>query len=160
VEPGAEGVSSPPWDAVLYCDSSALVRAYLADEPEHAELSRVVLDADRLVITSALTEVELVAAIWAAARRGRVAGATPRIEEAAADMSPDGSVTLIALDPAPVLSRARALCERHRLRALDAIHLAVALSEREELAGEGELVFVTRDADQAAAARAEGLVVA
>jgi predicted nucleic acid-binding protein len=75
-------------------------------------------------------------------------------------MGPDGSVTLIELDAPRALARARALCEAHRLRALDAIHLAVALAERDELGGEGELVFVTRDADQAAAARAEGLAVA
>jgi uncharacterized protein len=149
-----------PRDTVLYCDSSALVRAYLSDEPGHMELTQLLFDPSRLVVTSAITEVEIAAGISAAARHGRIADREARLAEASADMGSDGTVALIELEPRRVLPRARSLCERHPLRALDAIHLAVALSEREELAGEGELVFVTRDADQAAAARAEGLVVA
>ena len=75
-------------------------------------------------------------------------------------MGADGHILLLELEPRAVLPRARALCEDHRLRALDAIHLAVALNEGESLEDEAELVFVTRDADQAAAAQAEGLRVA
>jgi hypothetical protein len=159
VEPGAEGLTGPAWDAVLYCDSSALVRVYLADETGHSDLSRLLLDPRRLVVTSALTEVEAVAAIRGAARAGRIRRPEVAIGEALADMGPDSPVLLLALDSARVLPGARALCERHRLRALDAIHLAVALTSAAEEV-DGELVFVTRDADQAAAARAEGLRVA
>jgi predicted nucleic acid-binding protein len=160
VEPGAEGLTDPGRETVLYCDSSALVRAYLGDEPDHAALSRLLLDPRRLVATSSLTEVEIVAAIHAAARAGRLRGAGVAVDEAAADMGPDGPVLLLALDSPRVLPRARTLCEEYRLRALDAMHLAVALTGALDLAGEAGLLFVTRDADQAAAARAEGLQVA
>jgi predicted nucleic acid-binding protein len=158
VEPGAEGLTSGPPEIVRYCDSSALARTYLADEAGHGELSRLLLDPANLVVTSALTEVELVAAVRAAARAGRVADADVALAEAVADMGPAGPIAIIALDSARVLPRARDLCERHHLRVLDAIHLAVALEAAAE-APDDEIGFVTRDADQAAAARAEGLRV-
>ena len=47
----------------------------------------------------------------------------------------------------------------HRLRTLDAMHLAVAAEEAPALADEGEVVFVTRDQDQATAAAALGLTL-
>ena len=152
---GGRRLTGPAWDAVVYCDSSALVRVYLADEAG-TPTSPLLLDPRRLVVTSALTEVEIVAAIrarrvqaaikfrmWPSPRRRRRWGRRP----------------------GPLLARStRRVCFRerersvqiHRLRALDAVHLAVALtSAAEEM--DGEFVFVTRDADQAAAARAEGL---
>ncbi len=151
---------SPAWDAVLYCDSSALVRAYLPDEPGHLDLGRLLLDPDRLIVTSALAEVEMVAAIGAAARAGRVGSAEEVMAEILADMGEAGHIELLALDSRQTLPRARALCQAHRLRALDAIHVAVALTEEAELVGGEGVVFITRDEDQAAAARAEGLAVA
>jgi hypothetical protein len=160
VEPGAERLTGPHPDTVVYCDSSALVRAYLADEAGHSDLSRLLRDPRRLVVTSALTEVEMVAAIRAAGRAGRVRNPDVALAEAIADMGAGGPIALIALDSARVLPRARALCEIHPLRALDAVHLAVALAEAAELEIDDEFVFVTRDADQAAAARAEGLQLA
>lgn len=159
MEPRPHAVTTLAPGAVVYCDSSALVRAYLPDEPGHDVLSARLLDPDRAVVTSAVTEVEMVAAMHAAARRRRVDVPEAVLAEVVADLGPDGHIMLLDLEPRRVLPRARGLCERHRLRALDAIHLAAALIERDELAGEGELVFVTRDDDQAAA-DAEGLAVA
>lgn len=159
MEQGAEGLTSAPPDPVVYCDASALARAYLPDEPGHLELTRLLLDPDRPIVTSALAEVEIAAAIRGAARRGRVGAADQVMAEILADMGETGHIELIALNSRRVLPRARDLCEAHRLRALDAIHLAVALLEEPDLAGEEGLVFVTRDSDQAAAARAEGLRV-
>ncbi len=130
MEPGAEGLTDAGLGAVVYCDSSALVRAYLADEAGHSGLSRLLLDPRRLVATSALTEVEMVAAIRAAARAGRrFATRTWPSPKPSADMGTGGPVALLALESGHVLPRARALCEIHRLRALDAVHLAVALAE-------------------------------
>jgi len=45
------------------------------------------------------------------------------------------------------------------LRTLDAIHLAVCTEECPDLAGDDEIIFVTRDSGQARAARALGLTV-
>lgn len=47
----------------------------------------------------------------------------------------------------------------HRLRTLDAIHLAVAVTECPSLAGDEEFVLITRDEDQAEAARKLGMAV-
>jgi len=47
----------------------------------------------------------------------------------------------------------------HTVRTLDAIHLAVALTDATALAAGEPVVLVTRDQQQAAAARAVGLPV-
>ncbi|MGH8902138.1 MAG: hypothetical protein ACRDYA_10760 [Egibacteraceae bacterium] len=52
------------------------------------------------------------------------------------------------------------LVAAHALRVLDAVHLAVALTDAVALADEEPLTFGTRDAEQATAARAHGLTVA
>lgn len=65
---------------------------------------------------------------------------------------------MIGLRADPVLRRARCVVRAHRVGTLAAIHLAVAIEESEAL---GEpLVFVTRDGEQAVAARELGLEVA
>ena len=155
--PRPEALSSPAGHRVAYCDSSAILRAYLADEDGHEQMRHLLAAHDISVVTSALADVEITAAVFAAARGGRIDDPAAAIAEIAADEG--GPLVLIALDGAGVLALARALCERHRLRALDAIHLAVALTDAQELADGRPFVFITRDADQAAAARAEGLVV-
>jgi predicted nucleic acid-binding protein len=71
----------------------------------------------------------------------------------------EGPLTLLALRPDPVLELARRLVERHRLRTLDAIHLAVALEDGRRVAGEEQLELVTCDHEQRAAAQAAGLAV-
>ena len=149
----------PPRDALLYCDTSALARAYLADESEYGELRELLLERGERVVTSALTEIELVAAISAAARAGRIRRPDLALAQATSDLGPGGPILLIALDGGRVLPRARELCERHRLRTMDALHLAVGLTSVVELAAGDDVVFVTREADQAAAALAEGLQV-
>jgi predicted nucleic acid-binding protein len=56
-----------------------------------------------------------------------------------------------------VITRGAALIERHKLRTLDALHLASALGLREET---GEAIeLIAADGDLLKAASAEGLVV-
>ena len=78
-------------------------------------------------------------------------GRTPDWEEVLAtmeaDTGPAGMIALIALQRESILPSAFRLVTEHRLRTLAAIHLAVAIE------------FVTRDRDQAAAARALGFTV-
>jgi predicted nucleic acid-binding protein len=74
-----------------------------------------------------------------------------------ADCRENGPVTLLDLDTGTAFPLARRLVREHPLRALDAIHLAVALTEAVELAA-GDLVsLVTCDRAQAVAADAVGL---
>lgn len=68
------------------------------------------------------------------------------------DCDTDGPLTLVELEGRAVILRACEIVLEHPLRALDAIHLAVALEEQVD-------AFVTRDARQAQAAAALGLAV-
>ena len=142
---------------VLYVDTSALVRAYLPDEPEHDVLRETILEANEPVTTSDLSRVELARALKAAERAGRLEDADLALERIDADLSGKPILT-IRLDPVTLVPRSRELVLAHRLRTLDAVHLAVALGLG-AFVEEAEIVFVTRDVDQASAARALGLAV-
>lgn len=143
-------------DSIAYCDTSAILRAYLTDENGHEQTRQRLLSSEVSLVSSAIAEVELTAALQGAVRDGRVND--PDLILSAISDAANGPLLFITLNGARILPTARALCGRHRLRALDAIHLAVALTDGRELAGDG-LIFITCDADQAAAARAEGLEV-
>jgi uncharacterized protein len=144
---------------LLYADPSAILRAYFVDEPDHGTLRALLLEGDRAVATSELSRLELASAVRAAARAGRLPHWREVLAGIDADFGEQGPLVLMALRPPVVLDRARRLVLDHRLRSLDAVHLAVALEECPELSGGGEVLFVTRDADQARAAVAEGLEV-
>ncbi len=143
---------------IAYADTSAIVRAYMPDEPGHERVRRVLFHERWTVLTSVLADVEMAAAVRAAARAGRIADAEPLLDQVAADMAPDGPLVVLDLSAGGgVLQRARELCDRHPLRALDALHLAVALVDGARIAGDAGLAFLTCDARQAEAARACGL---
>ena len=144
--------------SLLYADSSALVGAYLPDEADHAELRALVVEGADGVVTSELARLEVASAATAAMRRGRIASAGKLLARFEADCE-EGLVTLLALQPEHVLPRAYGLILDHRLRTLDAVHLAVALNEAPRVAGGEDVVLLTRDEGQAAAARALGLAV-
>ncbi|HET7044679.1 MAG TPA: PIN domain-containing protein [Gaiellaceae bacterium] len=143
---------------MIYADTSAIVRSYFVDEAEHEELRALLLSGDR-VVSSELARVELASAAAAALRAGRLRRSDRLLSRFDAEWRNDGLLTLLDLDPALVLPHAYRLVLQHRLRTLDAIHLAVALDAARALAVD-ELVFVSRDVDQAAAASALGLAVA
>lgn len=144
---------------LYYADSSALARAYLIDEADHAELRSLLLEGGNLVVTSEITRLELASAVRAAHLAGRLAPWMELLASIDADLADDGVVSPIDLRPSPVLAVAYRLLIDHRLRPLDAIHVAVCSEECPPLAGEDDVVFVTRDDVQAAAARAIGLSV-
>lgn len=123
---------------VAYVDASALVKL-LRPETESAALRRF-LGAVETVASSRVVQVE----IACAARR---TGSPPALVRALVE-----GIDLLALDDA-VLDGAQREFEPPQ-RALDAIHLATADRHRGEID-----VFVTYDADQAAAARSLGLPV-
>lgn len=145
---------------LVYVDTSALARAYLEDEPEHAELSWRLLRGEDPVVTSALTRVELASTAWAAARAGRVRQPELILERFDADCADDGPLALLRLDSDTCLPLACRLVGEHRLRTLDALHVAVALTTVANLAAGEPVSFLTRDKDQAAAAQAAGLSLA
>lgn len=144
---------------LLYADTSALVRAYLADEAGHDELRALLLNGTHPVVTSEIARIELGSAVESAARAGRIRAGDRLSDRIAADTSENGVIFLAELRPRAIVPRAYDLVRTYRLRTLDAIHLAVALEDAPAFAGSEEVVLVTRDADQAAAARSLGLAV-
>lgn len=144
---------------VHYADTSALVGAYLAEEQDHAELRGLLLEGDRPVVTSELTRVEFASAVAAAARAGRLRRPRVLLDRFDRDCGDSGPLTLLALDPAAILPLARRLVREHTVRTLDAIHLAVALTDAVELAAGEPVSMVTRDRAQAEAAESLGLTL-
>jgi predicted nucleic acid-binding protein len=145
---------------VLYADASVIVSAYLADEPDHAEWHARLFEGEDPVVVSEVARVEVTSAIAAASRAGRLDDGPMVIARFEADCATGGPINLLALRSGPVMERAARLTQEHRLRSLDAIHLAVALEDARPLADEGTLVFATRDRHQSSAARKLGLRVA
>lgn len=123
----------------VYLDSSALVKL-VVEEAETRALERAVAGWPSIV-SSIVTAVELPLA----ARRSGV----PELEARAREIV--GTLNLLALDE-PLARRASALDPR--LRALDAIHLASALSLRPELEA-----LVAYDGRLVSAGQAAGLTV-
>ncbi len=144
---------------VFYADTSALVRAFFVDEPDHVELRRLLLEGETPVVTSELTRVELASAVAAAARTGGLQRPQVVLDRYDGECGDDGPLTMVRLDPEVALPTARGLVLRHQLRTLDAVHLAVALTTAVDLAADGEVCLVTRDHGQAAAAVEVGLAV-
>ncbi|MGH8908220.1 MAG: type II toxin-antitoxin system VapC family toxin [Egibacteraceae bacterium] len=144
---------------MIYADASALGRAYFPDEPDHAALRTLLLDGQELVVTSTLTRVEIAAAAHRAARAGRIRDARLIVDRFDADCAAGGPIMRLRLRPTAAFRRAVELVSDHALRALDALHLTVALTDGLTLAGDEPLVFVTRAVEQSAAAKACGLTV-
>jgi predicted nucleic acid-binding protein len=144
---------------LLYADTSAILRAYFADEPDHDELRALLLEGSDSVVTSEIARVELASAVRAASRAARLLRWRALLARIDADCAEAGPIALLALRPAIVLPRAYRLVLDHRLRTLDALHLAVALEEGPALADGGAIEFVSRDEDQAAAAGALGFAL-
>jgi predicted nucleic acid-binding protein len=144
---------------VLYADTSALVGAYVADEPDHETLRALLLEGSSPVVSSELARLEFASATLAAVRAGRLDDHQRLLARFDADSNPSGPLTLLQLVPRTALDGARRLIVEHPLRALDAIHVSVALEHRSTLGPDEELAFITRDRAQAEAARAEGLAV-
>jgi uncharacterized protein len=140
---------------VVYADTSAIIGAYLADEAEHGALSSLIFDGSDAVVTSELTRVEFASALAAAARGGRLDRAGELRDRFDLDCGDEGPLSLLRLDPSVVLPMAHGLVGRYRLRTLDAMHLAVALTSAAALAD--EVVVLTRDVRQAEAAGELGL---
>jgi predicted nucleic acid-binding protein len=145
--------------SLLYADSSALVGAYFTDEPDHAELRSLLLEQREPVVTSEITRLELASAVGAASAAGRISRATDFLARIDVDLADDGIISPIDLRADVIFPTAYRLILEHRLRPLDAIHIAVCAEDCPALAGDDEITFVTRDADQARAARAVGLEV-
>ena len=103
--------------------------------------------------TSRLTEVEIASALMRRWREGSF-GAAARDGALSALVGDLEALTIVEVAPS-VTARARALLERHSLRAGDALQLASCLLLRDTTGG--AVAFVAFDDRLSQAARAEGL---
>lgn len=144
---------------LLYLDTSALVKTYV-NESGSAWI-RDLIDSDSpIVIVSHLLVVEMISAFTRRVREGTV---TPddyarMVERFDSDLQTNCQI--VQIDDSIVTS-ARALLERHHLRAYDAVHLASALAIHSVLiqTEQPKLVFLCADDHLLNAAQAEGLMV-
>jgi uncharacterized protein len=138
-----------------YMDTSAVVRVYLHDEPDHDAWRDTFLDPGRRFMSSRLLDVEMTAAVSAARRARRVRKLHRVLQRFEADSSDRGRLALVPLTGRQA-SLARELVLQHRIRSLDALHVAAAMSTQRVL---GDVVFVTYDERQAEVGRQVGLTV-
>ena len=144
---------------IAYVDSSVLARAYLDDEDGSAEARRLLADPAVGKVTGPLTRIEVSAAIVRAARSGRVVPVERKLAVLDADLRPEGRIVVISAPADQVQAKALDLARTHGLRALDAMHVALASISMPSLAHRGEpLAFASRDGDQAAVAESLGFV--
>jgi predicted nucleic acid-binding protein len=144
---------------IAYVDSSVLARAYLGDEDGSGEARRLLDDRSVAKYTGRLTRLEVSATITRATRAGRAISPAEALGELDADLRPDGRVKLLAAPAEQVEETALELARTHGLRALDALHVALASITVPRLADRGEpIAFASRDDEQAAVAASFGFV--
>jgi predicted nucleic acid-binding protein len=137
---------------IVYVDSSVLARAYLIDEPDHADAVALLEDAEVALITGSWTRIDVSGAIVRAARAGR-GNEADLLALLDADLGPDGPVTVVGAPQEAVEDQALLLVRQHALRAMDAWHLATAALTIRMLAEPGEEIgFASRDGAQSAVA--------
>jgi predicted nucleic acid-binding protein len=133
---------------ILYLDTSSLVKLYV-DEPGSRDVARL-LEKAEIAATSVLAYPEARAAL---ARRWRERSLTPASHRRARTALDADWPRVLSLDVGEALARqAGDLAEHHRLRGLDALHLASYLVIAQEFAGE-EVRFSSADKALVRAAR-------
>ena len=145
---------------IVYVDSSALVRSYLLDEKNGAEIRTLLDDPEVTTISGSWTRIEVTGALFRAAKARRADLATVN-ELLRRDLDPaSGSLLLVDVNQADIEGRALEIVRTTGIRSMDAWHLACASIAVSALAEPGEvLAFATHDTDQAAIARELGFTV-
>lgn len=145
---------------IAYIDSSVLARAYLGDEDGSDDARRLLSDPSVAKFTGRWTRIEVSAAIVRAARGGRRVVQAEALAELDADLRDGGGrVAVLSAPTEDVETKALDLARAHGLRALDALHVALASIAVPPIAEPGEpLAFASRDDDQVTVAESLGFV--
>jgi uncharacterized protein len=143
---------------IAYVDSSLIARAYLRDEDGSEEAQRLLADRRLAKVTGRWTRIEVTAAIVRAARAGRLESPARSLAWLDADLRHGtGRIEVVSAPDTEVEAKALALAREHGLRALDALHVALAAITVPKLADKGEPIgFASRDGDQATVAESLG----
>ncbi|MEV7967169.1 type II toxin-antitoxin system VapC family toxin [Sphaerisporangium sp. NPDC088356] len=143
---------------IVYADSSVLARAYLADEPYHAEARSLLEDPDVLMVTGSWTDIEVSGALVRAAR-GHSGDLQELLRAWDSHTNPEGGlITLLTAPQEQVEARALHIVRRHGLRAMDAWHVSIASLVVPELADGDSYGFASRDKAQAEVAAGYGFM--
>ena len=138
-----------------YADSSAIVKLYV---PERGY--ETVRERTGLLVTAALTRVEVASALWRKQRLGELdaSDAVTLLAAFEADLTdPAGRFAVVVLNAA-VLTEAIAVVAQHALRAYDAVQLATALVARRALGNLEEFAAFDRQLRRAAVAESFTLI--
>lgn len=144
---------------IVYADSSVLARAYLSDEPGHAEARALLEDSGVLLVTGSWSDIEVSGALVRAARSHR--GDLEELLRAwDHHTNPDGGlITLLTAPQEQVEAQALQIVRMHGLRAMDAWHVSVASLTVPELADGDAYGFASRDKAQAEIAAEYGFEI-
>ena len=146
--------------AALFCDSSAIVKRYVAETGSTYVDALADLKTGNIVLLARITRVEVAAAF---ARRLKGASLTTAdAQNALALFQHDLTNNYFTVEITPVLlSEAMRLAMQHALRGYDAVQLAAALEANSERLSNSlpPLTLVSADMDLNNAAQVEGLNV-
>lgn len=143
--------------AILYLDTSALVKLYVREAGTDELLRLAHPDVGNRLAILSLSRIEFRAALRHRAKLGDID--SPALEELLRSFSVHlSSVFQIQPVNEAVVEAAAGLIDRHGLRAYDALQLAGCVLLRGTLGDAIEMQFVCADTALLEAARAEGLV--
>jgi len=146
--------------AVLFFDSSGLVKRYIAEAGTAWVQSITAASAGNDRFIAQITGAEMISAVVRRLRRGDLdpADAATAQSEITADFTQDFFLLEVSL---PRVQEAMVLSARHGLRGYDAVHLAAALFLRNQCRQSNlpDPLLIASDKELIAAAQAEGLAV-
>ncbi len=146
--------------AVLFFDSSGLVKRYVAETGTAWVQSITAASARNDRFIAQITGAEMVSAVVRRLRRGdlSLADAETAQAEIAADFAQHFFLLEVSL---PRIQEAMLLSQRHGLRGYDAVQLAAVLFLRDQcrLTGLSDPLLIAADKELCLAAQAEGLLV-
>ena len=146
--------------AIVFFDTSALVKRYVTTEAGAPMVRDIVEAADVVPAIARVSMVEMASALGRRQRQGQLSAAER--DRLWAEFEIDLETTFAVVEPDDdIWKAAQILCFRHPLAAYDAVQLATALRSvilASSPLGE-QLRFCTADRQQATAAKSEGLTV-
>lgn len=136
---------------MTYFDTSALAKKYLRKEKGRHAVLRLLEANPEYLITSALTQLEMVSALTR--RQKEITG----YEKALRAFRTDWEAFIVWSVDNEVIASADELIRKHRLKSADAVHLATALNVK--LATRESVLLVSSDQELLSAGNKEGLLV-
>lgn len=146
--------------AVLFFDSSGLVKRYIAETGTAWVMNQLRPSAVNDIFIAGITGIEVASAIARRLRNGSISQLTA--DKALKRFKRDFDRRFIVIDLTPkIIRQGILLAEKHGLRGYDTTQLAVGLNVKNRLAQSGiqNFTFISADADLNIAAQTEGLTV-